>query len=91
VPVYCYGQPFYAGWGLTNDWLPVSRRQRQLSLAQLIAGALLIYPMYFHPKSDGYTTASNIVECLAEQRQQEVAKQIWWRRLLEWYLRLSPF
>lgn len=91
VPVYCYGQPFYAGWGLTNDWLPLSRRQRQLSLAQLIAGALLIYPMYFHPKSNGYTTASNIVACLAEQRQQEVAKPIWWRRLLEWYLRLSPF
>lgn len=91
IPVFCYGQPFYAGWGLTKDWLPVTRRQRQLSLAQLIAGALLVYPVYFHPKSKGYATASAIVECLAEQRKQAASRQIWWRRLLEWYLRLSPF
>ena len=91
VPVFCYGQPFYAGWGLTSDWLPLSRRQRKLSLAQLIAGALLVYPMYFHPKSDGYATASTIVQSLAEQRRQAATRQIWWRRLLEWYLRLSPF
>jgi capsular polysaccharide export protein len=91
VPVFCYGQPFYAGWGLTRDWLPVRRRQRQLSLAQLIAGALLVYPVYFHPQSKGYATASAIVECLAAQRKQATGQQIWWRRLLEWYLRLSPF
>ncbi len=91
VPVFCYGQPFYAGWGLTSDWLPLSRRQRKLSLAQLIAGALLVYPMYFHPKSNGYATALAIVQSLTEQRRQAATRQIWWRRLLEFYLRLYPF
>ncbi len=30
--VVTYGQPFYAGWGLTDDAYPVTRRARKLSL-----------------------------------------------------------
>ena len=44
--VVCYGQPFYAGWGLTCDMLPVLRRQRQLSIDALVAGVLILYPTY---------------------------------------------
>ena len=46
LPVVTYGQPFYAGWGLTEDRAPVSRRTRRLSLDELVAGALLRYPRY---------------------------------------------
>jgi capsular polysaccharide export protein len=41
-----YGQPFYAGWGLTADQMPVPRRTRRLSLDELVAGTLLRYPRY---------------------------------------------
>lgn len=44
--VTCYGQPFYAGWGLTTDILPVTRRKRALCLDELVAGALIMYPRY---------------------------------------------
>jgi capsular polysaccharide export protein len=44
--VYCYGQPFYAGWGLTHDVYPINRRNKILSLNALIAGALIEYPRY---------------------------------------------
>lgn len=44
--VTCYGQPFYAGWGLTADVLPVPRRTRTLRLDELVAGALILYPRY---------------------------------------------
>ena len=44
--VVTYGQPFYAGWGLTEDKLPNPRRTRRLTLDQLVAGALLLYPRY---------------------------------------------
>lgn len=44
--VTCYGQPFYAGWGLTNDIEPILRRSRRLSLSMLVAGALILYPTY---------------------------------------------
>lgn len=61
VPVTTYGQPFYAGWGLTRD-LQLStevqaRRQRRLSLAQLVAGTLLLYPTYVSRITDRFTSA----------------------------------
>lgn len=47
--VETYGQPFYAGWGLTVDHAPLNRRQRRLSLEQLVAATLILYPLYLDP------------------------------------------
>jgi len=47
--VVVYGQPFYSGWGLTTDLAPVERRKRKLTLEELIAGSLVLYPRYFDP------------------------------------------
>lgn len=44
--VVCYGHPFYAGWGLTQDIYPSERRRKKLTLEELVAGSLIIYPMY---------------------------------------------
>ncbi|WHH52212.1 capsular polysaccharide biosynthesis protein [Pseudomonas sp. Ap32] len=61
VPVTTYGQPFYAGWGLTRDLdlqAPVqARRNRQLTLDQLVAGTLLLYPTYVSLVTNRFTTA----------------------------------
>ncbi|HVJ15902.1 MAG TPA: hypothetical protein VM686_10675, partial [Polyangiaceae bacterium] len=46
LTVVTYGQPFYAGWGLTRDRCPLARRTRVLSLDELVAGTLLRYPRY---------------------------------------------
>jgi capsular polysaccharide export protein len=46
--VVVYGRPFYAGWGLTTD-LAEFDRGRQLSLEELVAGALILYPRYLDP------------------------------------------
>ncbi len=48
--VVVYGRPFYAGWGLTTD-LAGSDRGRRLSLEELVAGALILYPRYVDPKT----------------------------------------
>jgi len=48
--VYCYGMPFYAGWGLTRDEHSISRRTRQLTLADLVWQTLIAYPTYIHPQ-----------------------------------------
>lgn len=48
--VTCHGTPFYAGWGLTRDLAPVpGRRDREISLDELVAGVLLLYPRYLDP------------------------------------------
>lgn len=47
-----FGQPFYAGWGLTEDEFPVQRRQRSLTRAQLFAAAMILYPKWYDPYND---------------------------------------
>lgn len=42
-----FGQPFYAGWGLTTDHAPVARRTRRLTRAQLFAGAMILAPVWY--------------------------------------------
>jgi capsular polysaccharide export protein len=50
LDVTCHGVPFFAGWGLTRDLAPIpERRGRQLSLAQLVAATLILYPRYLDP------------------------------------------
>lgn len=46
--VVVYGRPFYAGWGVTADVQPFDRGRR-LTLAQLVAGTLILYPRYLDP------------------------------------------
>lgn len=46
------GQPFYMGWGLTDDRKPLQRRQRNLTRAQLFAGAMIRYPTWYDPFHD---------------------------------------
>ncbi|EDP8233000.1 capsular polysaccharide biosynthesis protein [Campylobacter jejuni] len=59
--VFTYGMPFYAGWGLTKDKHKCKRRTRKLSLEELVAGALIIYPRYINPKTK---TLCEIEVCL---------------------------
>lgn len=50
--VIVHGQPFFAGWGLTRDLAPaIARRGRRLSLSELVAGTLILYPRYLDPVS----------------------------------------
>ena len=46
--VTVYGRPFYAGWGLTTDRMAIERGRR-LTLEELVAGALILYPRYLDP------------------------------------------
>ncbi|MBV9828141.1 MAG: hypothetical protein JO001_21110 [Alphaproteobacteria bacterium] len=46
--VTVHGRPFYAGWGLTTDTQPLDRGRR-LSLEELVAGVLILYPRYLDP------------------------------------------
>lgn len=62
--VSCYGLPFYAGWGLTEDRHGCFRRGRQLTLDQLIAGALILYPTYVDPHSGQICSVEHFLDWL---------------------------
>jgi capsular polysaccharide export protein len=64
-----FGQPFYSGWGLTQDENPVPRRERRLTRAQLFATAMMIYPKWYDPYRDCLCTLERAIDTLeAETR-----------------------
>lgn len=80
--VTCYGLPFYAGWGLTADKVHTERRNRALSLQELVAGAMLLYPTYIDPKSKQVIDAMQALRILDEQRKvkQQSISSNWFNR-----------
>lgn len=66
-PVTTRGLPFYAGWGLTDD-PGCPRRTRRLTLDELVAGALILYPRYIDPVTGLPCAPEVLVRRLAERR-----------------------
>ncbi|MGC1429471.1 MAG: capsular polysaccharide biosynthesis protein [Albidovulum sp.] len=59
-----FGQPFYAGWGLTVDENPVARRERKLTRAQLFAGAMILAPTWYDAPRDRLCSFEEAVDQL---------------------------
>jgi len=80
-PVTVYGRPFYAGWGLTQDRVPQLRRRRQVSLEQLVAAALILYPRYVDPVSGRACTPEQLLDRFAEPAAWRAGPLVQLRRL----------
>ena len=66
----CFGMPFYAGWGITDDRSFCSRRTRNLSVAEVFAASYILYTRYYNP----YTKRQcDIVEAIEEIVRQRAA------------------
>ena len=83
--VVCYGQPFYAGWGLTEDRAPIARRDRRLTLDELCAGTLLLYPRYIDPVTELPCGPDLLLDRLAEPALWRPTKLM---RMRQWQGRL---
>ncbi|MFP3343129.1 capsular polysaccharide biosynthesis protein [Halomonas sp. SIMBA_159] len=87
--VFTYGLPFYAGWGLTHDAMNCERRTRTLSLDELVAGTLLLYPSYVDPASGQLCNAETVISLLeqAKARRPDAQKHVltWKQHLYRWY------
>lgn len=72
--VVTYGLPFYAGWGLTEDKIAAQRRTRTLTLDELVAGALLLYPTYWDWTLGGFTSCEAALGHVIRQRDRLLAE-----------------
>lgn len=81
-PVWTFGRPFFAGWGLTHDALGFERRTRRLTLDQLVAGALIAYPIYIDPLTGLPCGPEEVIAFLERAREGEPASRR--RRLRYW-------
>jgi len=94
--VITYGEPFYAGWGLTEDRVArgksLYRRQRLLTLDELVAGAMLYYPRYWDPVLKGYTTCEAVLNNIISNRSAYETSAVigdmklgyWRRKFIKW-------
>lgn len=85
LPVVTYGQPFYAGWGLTTDICLDEavqvRRTRKLLLDELVAAVLILYPTYVSRVTHKFTTPERALQELIDWRAVPATaqrkKKIW--------------
>lgn len=89
--VVCHAQPFYCGWGLTQDRNPCTRRTRRLDLAELVYAALALYPAYINPESGARMDVFAAIDYLTHLRQQPTSRSsgLWLGRLYGFLRRLT--
>ncbi|MCW0225787.1 capsular polysaccharide biosynthesis protein [Campylobacter lari] len=84
--VVVYGKPFYAGWGLTMDLHQIPRRTRVLSLEELVAGVLILYPRYIHPKSKNLCEVELALDIMLKMQKDYFSKFY-----LRWFMNIRIY
>jgi len=69
-PVRCFGMPFYAGWGLTEDELPPPFQRRPVPLEALVHAALVGCSRYVDPASGARWRAEDAIAHVAAARRR---------------------
>ena len=67
--VHCYGMPFYAGWGLTEDQIQLPSRTRKRSLEELFYFSYIEASRYFDPDLDKQVQVEEIVDYIVKHRK----------------------
>jgi len=83
--VVCHGAPFYAGWGLTEDVLAHPRRTRCLELDELVAAALILYPLYIGAR--GPVTPEHALDALQAWKARDAERVRPLRGVYRFFLR----
>ena len=66
--VTCFGVPFYAGWGLTDDRQPCPRRTARPTFVDLFYAAYIAYPTYVLPKANQPSTLKKTIDYIVSRR-----------------------
>ncbi|MGY6216432.1 capsular polysaccharide export protein, LipB/KpsS family [Methylolobus aquaticus] len=83
-PVSCFGLPFYAGWGVTDDRLSCARRTRRRTVLEILAAAYILYPRYVDPKTGRRCEVERVAEYLATARSIGPRRSIVSRLIARW-------
>ncbi|TEY03986.1 capsular polysaccharide biosynthesis protein [Campylobacter sp. US33a] len=67
----CYGMPFYAGWGFTQDKLICKRRIKKRSLEEVFCAAYILYSEYFNPYLNQKSDIFDTIRTLAKYKDVE--------------------
>ena len=73
TPVRCFGEPFFAGWGLTSDDTGVPRRGVPRDLESVFAAAYLRHSRYLDPHNRAVVTLEEAIENVRLVRDTRLA------------------
>ncbi|MBU2531455.1 MAG: hypothetical protein KKB37_01850 [Alphaproteobacteria bacterium] len=68
--VVCFGAPFYAGWGLTDDRVSLERRQARPTREQLFAAIYFDYSRYVSPETRREITFEKAAAWIIQQQDK---------------------
>ena len=80
--VATYGRPFYAGYGLTTDRLASPRTEEPLTLDELVAGTLILYPDYWDWQTKQFCRPEDVCFRLLQREQPDISRWIKFLRIL---------
>lgn len=69
--VTCFGVPFYAGWGCTDDRMVCDRRKSSRSVTEIFAVAYLMYARYLNPATNKAGSIFDLLDHLIRMRRRE--------------------
>jgi capsular polysaccharide export protein len=67
--VRCFGLPWYAGWGVTEDEQHCPRRSRNRTVRELFAAGYLRYTRYLNPTTRQRGSIFDVMDWLVRQRR----------------------
>lgn len=70
IPVTCFGMPFYAGWGITEDREKRQRRTQRRRVEEVFAAAYILYAKYKDPRDGTDLTLEQAIELLKSMRDE---------------------
>ncbi|MHA3978360.1 capsular polysaccharide export protein, LipB/KpsS family [Halovulum sp. GXIMD14794] len=74
--VVCFGAPFYAGWGLTDDRMPVPHRERSRTLEEVFHAFYIWYSIYHRPDMPAPCEIEDVIDFVVENRPVSLPLQI---------------
>lgn len=72
----CFGLPFYAGWGLTDDRVICRRRVRILKMEEVFAAAYILYTRYYNPYQKRVSDIIDTIHEIVRQRRAQLNRPI---------------
>ncbi|MFA7027468.1 MAG: hypothetical protein WC163_05750 [Sulfurovum sp.] len=68
----CFGMPFYAGWGITDDRSTCERRKQNLTVEEVFAAAYILYTRYHNPYTNKPSNIFDTIETIVKMRRQNI-------------------
>lgn len=68
--VRCFGMPFYAGWGVTNDEIILDRRKKVRTVEELFAASYIIYCTYLNPSTGKTGNIFDVIDYIVETKNK---------------------